>query len=193
MTYFDKEDGIYKPIKESDDYEPLVYYIKITDLYDLCKDAFKIIGLQPFGRPALQMAFAIDTRLFNKDLKQHFKVVPVKKSEDGIQHIYNFYDKGKTLFPDERILQDINRIKNGNGRNVNIPAKWLLKYSELFKMDYSKLRSQLAKKHYKVVDNYYALTKFEQEQINIETTTKILPWIENNIGIMQKDLNLPPP
>lgn len=193
LTYFDKEEGIYKPIREDDDYVPRIYSIKLTDIYDLCKDALKIVGLQPLGRPTLQMAFAIDTRLYNNDLKSNFKVTMLKKDNTGTNYIYNdLFNKGKTLFPDERILQDVNRIKNGNGRNANIPSKWLLKYSKLFNKDYNKLRSQLSKKHYKVVDKFYALTKAEQEQINIETTTKILPWIEKNIGFMPKELNLPP-
>lgn len=200
MTDYDKETESFFPIENFEDYEPTIYQARITDLYKINPKAFKIVGIQPFCRPLLQFAYAIDTNNFDMDLKPYFEKIVLKPDPEGSRFIYNFFNGGKVLFPDENIIESVSKIRNytidvkqniiSNGK-ILIPEDLLFKYCIKYKLNFNKYRCKLSK-ICKIDENKkFVLYPHEIEKVNTYITNVLLPWIENNVGFF-KEMDLLP-
>ena len=102
--------------------------------------------MQPFFRPLQQFAYSIDKSLFDDDLKPHFKKVLMTKDFEGSNIFIIFFEGGKLLFPEERILDSVNTIKNFKINNkMIIPEDLLFEYCSKFKKNFGIYRCKLSK------------------------------------------------
>lgn len=192
LTDYNKETNSFFPIENFDDYEPTIYEIKITDLYRLKPEAFKVVGIQPFFRPLKQFAYAIDTSLFDEDLKPHFKKVLMTKDFKGSKYIYNFFDGGKLLFPEERILDSVNKIKGLKFNNKMImPEDLLFKYCNIFKKNFGEYRCKLSKLYNITTKKKFAMFPNEEKFVHTYFSDVLFPWIHDNVGFFE-EMQLPP-
>lgn len=153
MTYYDKKTKRYYPIKDFSKFKPTIYDIKITDLYKLSPNAFKIIGIQPLLRPLMQYAYAIDTSIFKQDLKQYFNKIELKPDPAGAEYVYDKFEGGSLLFPEERIQNTVDTIRNYNVNNKPfIKESLLFEYCKQFKLNFNTYKRKMAKL-YKISDN----------------------------------------
>ena len=164
-------------------YKPIIYEIKITDLYKLNPDAFKIIGFQPLARPIQQIAFGIDTSMFNEDLKSHFTKIEMTPDPDGAKYIFEKFEGGKILFPKEDAEKFYDDIRNSSLNNKKfIPEHLLNKYCNKFDLNFDDYKT--------VLTAFCTITdkvKFEIQAKDINEIANYLdnitiPFIMNNIG-----------
>ena len=109
FAYTEFDNGIYKPIEHFKSC-PKLYRIKMCDLIKNNPHSFKIVGFQCSARAIAQKALAID---FSEDInlegmEEIYLDTDPKKSTD----IYNRFNKGRDLFPNDLLTNIQNNIFN---------------------------------------------------------------------------------
>lgn len=182
MTYYNEEKSQILPIEDFTNYKPIIYDIKITDLYKLKPQAFKIIGIQPLWRPLQQFAYAIDTSIFDDDIKPYFNRTEIKPDPEGAKWTYEFFNGGKTLFPDERIYDSIYKLKNTKINNkIIIPEHLLFEYCKNFKLNFNEYWSKISKNYY--ISNKKKFVMFPNETVIVKNylQSSLVPFIKQNV------------
>lgn len=179
-------------------FEKSILYKKLSELeidgcsFNINLDAFKIIGFQPLARPIQQIAFGIDTSMFNEDLKSHFTKIEMTPDPDGAKYIFEKFEGGKILFPKEDAEKFYDDIRNSSLNNKKIiPEHLLNKYCNKFDLNFDDYKT--------VLTAFCTITdkvKFEIQAKDINEIANYLdnitiPFIMNNIGHLGR-LQLPP-
>lgn len=179
-------------------FEKSILYKKLSELkidgcsFNINLDAFKIIGFQPLARPIQQIAFGIDTSMFNEDLKSHFTKIEMTPDPDGAKYIFEKFEGGKILFPKEDAEKFYDDICNSSLNNKKfIPEHLLNKYCNKFDLNFNDYKT--------VLTAFCTITdkvKFEIQAKDINEIANYLdnittPFIMNNIGHLGR-LQLPP-
>lgn len=182
MTYYDEEKSQILPIKDFTHYKPIIYDIKITDLYKLKPQAFKIIGIQPLWRPLQQFAYAIDTSIFEEDLKKYFNRTEMKPDPEGARWTYNYFNGGKTLLPDERIQDSIDKLKHTKFNNKIVVQEHLLfEYCKNFKLNFNEYRSKMSKLYYVTDKKKFVMFPNEIEIVKNYLQSSLIPFIKKSV------------
>lgn len=193
-TDYDIEKKEFFPITDFKDgeYKPIIYEIKITDLYKLNPDAFKVIGFQPLARPIQQIAFGIDTAMFNEDLKSHFTKIEMTPDSEGAKYIFEKFDGGKILFPKEDAENFYEDICNSSLNNKKIIPEHLLdQYCNKFNLNFNDYKTVLST-FCTVTDNVkFEIQARDVKEIENYIDNTAIPFIMNNIGYLGR-LQLPP-
>lgn len=170
-------------------FEKSILYKKLSELeIDCCSfninlDAFKIIGFQSLARPIQQIAFGIDTSMFNEDLKSHFTKIEMTPDPDDAKYIFEKFEGGKILFPKEGAEKFYDDIRNSSLNNKKfIPEHLLNKYCNKFDLNFDDYKT--------VLTAFCTITdkvKFEIQAKDINEIANYLdnitiPFIMNNIG-----------
>lgn len=179
-------------------FEKSILYKKLSELeidgcsFNINLDAFKIIGFQPLARPIQQIAFGIDTSMFNEDLKSHFTKIEMTPDPDGAKYIFEKFEGGKILFPKGDAEKFYDDIRNSSLNNKKfIPEHLLNKYCNKFDLNFDDYKT--------VLTAFCTITdkvKFEIQAKDINEIANYLdnitiPFIMNNIGHLGR-LQLPP-
>lgn len=177
-TYFDKETQSYKPITRN--YEPYLYRAKMADVIQYDKSIFQIIGFQGCFRPLKQQAMALDLKNGNKTIREDlFETIPLENSEQKAKEIFDKFEGGKLLFPDETILQ----LKNIIDNDLIIPEQFITKYSQTFNVPRHKVKSLLHNNFdIKIRDKYLQLNPDLLSYMYKEFDEKIKTWIDTKTG-----------
>ena len=101
-TYWDSTDGCYKPITAN--YSPRIYKAKMADAIRYNPEIYQIVGFQACLRPLKQQAMALDLSDGNKTIRNElFEIIPLENTEQKVQEVFDKFEGGKLLFPDEAI------------------------------------------------------------------------------------------
>lgn len=182
-TYIDDK-GKYKPITDFDKYHPHIYRAKISDIMSYNKDIFTIVGFQAALRPLRQFAMALNLSDGNKTIRDD--IFEELKQDNDIENlknkaieIYEYFDKGKKLFPDDELQKLEYELKK---EDAIITEESIIEYAATFNVSFGKIKSMLRHKGYNIKNKIlYPCTNLK-EKMQREVDYEIVPWIEKNIG-----------
>jgi hypothetical protein len=106
-TYVDEETGGYKPIVNFEQYSPTLYRANITDIY--IRYGCEPIGFQPFLRPIMQKALAVNLGENYNSVKDLFKEYQLTDAEEA-KKIFDNFKGGELLFPKEPVTIFIDKF-----------------------------------------------------------------------------------
>ena len=115
-TYYSKEEKKYYPISDFNAYSPRLYVSVISAINrgnTVCP-----ISLQMVRRPMNQMAMALVAS--GKDLKEYFHEYELPKDAFIAQDIYERFNHGNALFPNEPVAEVASDIKKSKEINLGI-------------------------------------------------------------------------
>ena len=115
-TYYSEEDEKYYPIHDFNAYSPRLY-VSVISAIDSGNSVCPI-SLQMVRRPINQMAMALNTD--GKDLKVYFHEYELPKDAFIAQDIYERFNHGNVLFPNEPIAEVASAIKKSKEINFGI-------------------------------------------------------------------------
>lgn len=169
--------GNYHPITDFEKFNPHLYITNGSTMNGFMRDNYKIVGFQSALRPVTQLAMAIDMDNTENDTKGFFTKIELPKNAYFSVGVYNSFQKGTALFP-----QDTLSVIQKDIKTTNFIARDLLhKYCETFSKDINEM-TNLLKQDFEITDKKIIIPAEITEQINKEITLGILPWIKNNIG-----------
>lgn len=188
-TYIDN--GEYKPITDFDKYHPTLYKAKIYDVINYNPNILQIVGFQAALRPVKQQAMALNLINGDKEIRDKiFEKIELEQSEKKSIEIYNKFNKGKDLFPDDILSKLEFALKK---RELAISEDALFKYSKINKKSFYKLKSFVRHNtNLKIKTNYKSPIQQYDWDMNNEISNGIIPWIVNNIGWRNTSANIRP-
>ena len=175
-TYYDKAARQYYPIQDFTDYQPTLY-----TTFTFCFERLSplaIVGFQAVLRPQQQKAMAIDANA-EKCISSYFYKCFLEKNPNVAQEIYEYFNGGKDLFPENEL---INSIQCEIQQRETLNEELFLEYCDKFCKDKERLAKQLANNNYQIIDIKPHIDKKLALQMRDETHNKIIPWIEKNIA-----------
>lgn len=176
FAYTDCVNGNYFPIEDFDKYKPTLFVANFTSL-TLNEDKLVAVGFQAASRPQVQSAMAINITESPSEHNLYFRKVELTPSKDIAHGIFNSFNGGKSLFPEE----PIKIIKNKIREKMSLNKYLFSKYCRLYNKDKEKLKNELLKKY--VIDE--SNIKIDEElyrKMEDETTEVLIPWILENIS-----------
>ena len=152
----------------------------MADVIQYDKSIFQIVGFQGCFRPLKQQAMALDLKNGNKTIREDlFEMIPLENSEQKAKEIFDKFEGGKLLFPDETILQ----LKNIIDNDLIIPEQFINKYSRTFNVPRHKVQSLLHNNFdIKIRDKYLQLNPDLLFYMYKEFDEKIKTLIDTKTG-----------
>lgn len=174
-TYCDKETKEYHPITDFTNYQPTLY-ISLT-LYFANLHPLVIVGFQAVLRPQQQKAMAIDMN-GNICASVFFSQTHLEANPKIAQEIYEKFNGGKDLFPEN---EPISKIQREVEQRKVLNKELFLEYCDKFVKDKEKLEIQLANKGYTIEQFSFSIDKKTATEM-IDNIDKIIAWINKNIA-----------
>lgn len=177
-TYFDEENKCYKPI--TSEYQPCLYRAKMADVIQYDHSTFQIVGFQGCSRPLKQQAMALNLSKGNKTIREElFETISLENSEQKAKEVFEKFDGGKQLFPNETILHLKNIVEN----NDIVTEQYMIRYAKKFKIPFHKVKSLLHNNYnIKIRNKYLYLNPDLIMYMNREFNEKIKTWVDKKIG-----------
>lgn len=180
-TYYDEEKGKYFPLEKFDGKTPPCIFSSCSGVFsNPFNTDFVIVGFQILTRPMLQYAMAIN--LTNPKHNYYDLFVKTFLPEDikEARKIYDDFDGGKKIFPQDIAGVMQHKIERHRGLNKHIFDTYCKEYKINFE-NKSRLKDEIIKEGYYFDKNYYFVSKKEQSDMQIEINNDILPWINAHI------------
>ena len=174
-TYFNKEQGQILPLPAFDYNTPYLYVGDIKELYDKAQDSVKNIGFQPVPRARAQKAMSINVSNDFDYVKSLFKKIELPKNPAISKYIYNKFEEGRLLFPDDYASECAKQIK----ARKTLQGDLFVKYCEETKTDKVWLNGEYRKLGYQLVSHSYEISKEACERVNKEVDELIIPYLDN--------------
>jgi len=186
-TYID-ENNVYQPITDFNKYHPHVYRAKISDLMIYNKSILSIVGFQAALRPLKQTAMALNLSNKNKTIKDDiFEEINLERDAEKAKQraieIFNKFEGGKKLFPDEVLKTLEDELKK---EDAPISESCIFDYAKTFNKSVGKTRCMLNKKGHKIKNKLLHPSLNLKEKIQHDINNEIVTWIENNIGYRRR-------
>lgn len=176
-TYIDKN-GNYQPISDFTEYQPTLYTQKYNgELSNPYNPDVRIVGFQPLLRPIQQYAMAINLENVNTNYKEEFYKEILPKDKKKAKDIFEKFEGGKTLFPDDYASIAEHKIKHRILIEKIIETKILLEYCNKFKKNYKITVEKLKKLGYKLSDEALPITDTEKNFMQKDIDEKLITWI----------------
>ncbi len=170
------------PITDFSGYSPTLYVAKSCDLCDLdCP----IVGFQATLRPVEQSAMAIKVEP-KQAIKSRFKKIELPKEPSFAEGIFNSFRKGTILMPDEPMV----RIADGFQKEQLIATDLLEKCCHEYGFDMQQMVQKLQQQGYTLTDERPVITEEFICHAHIDISSRIIPWIAENIGIRGSSSNV---
>lgn len=177
-TYWDKENRMYKPIEDFTKFHPVLFsFLGGENIMNPYNKDIRIVGFQPLVRPICQFAMAINLENTNIDYNKEFFKIDLPQEKKRAFEIYDKYEGGKQLFPDDYATQAADMIndKLEYGRNINHDI--FLKYCKTFNQNPRDIANRLMSKGY-IITNIGIQIKDETIQsMQKHIEEKLVPWI----------------
>ena len=174
-TYFNKEQGKILPLPAFDYNTPYLYVGDIKELYDKAQASVKDIGFQPVPRAIAQKMMSINVSGDFDYTKSLFKKIALPKNPAISKYIYDKFEEGRLLFPQDYASECAKQIKERKTLQVDL----IEKYCEETKTDKVWLNGEYKKLGYQPVNQSCEILKQEEERINKEVDEHIIPFIDN--------------
>lgn len=178
-TYWDVDNKCYMPITAN--YSPRLYRAKMADVIKYNPKIFQIVGFQACLRPLRQQAMALDISSGNCTIRDDlFETIILENSDKKAKEVFDKFEGGKLLFPNERIVDLKNKIEDSK---ITLSKYCVKKYSEAFNIPYYKVATLLRKNfNAKIKDKYLLPSPNLSKHMLQEFNSEIKPWIETKTG-----------
>lgn len=174
-TYFDKEQNKLLPLPAFEFNTPYIYIGNIKELYLKAPDSVKNIGLQPMPKAKAQKSMSINVSGDFNYIKSLFKKIELPKNPAIAKYIYNKFEGGKLLFPDDYASKCAMQIKSFKTLQEDLVEQ----YCEDTKTDKTWLLSEYSKLGYKLVNRLWDIQEGARETINKEIDEDIIPFLND--------------
>ena len=176
-TYFDKDTGKLLPLPAFEYNTPYIYVGNIKDLYYKFPESVKKIGFQPLPRAKAQQAMSINVSGDFEYIKSLFKKIELPKNPAIAKYVYNKFEGGKLLFPDDCASKYAAMVKELK----TIQGDLFVRYCEETKTDKIWLSGELKKLGYTLVSQPIQVDKTAESIMNKEIDEYILPFLDDGI------------
>ena len=149
----------------------------IRDLYFKAPDSIKKIGLQPLPRANAQRTLSINVSGDFDYIKSLFKKIELPKNPAIAKYVYNQFEGGKLLIPDDFASKYAQMVK----RNKTLQGDLFVKYCEETKTDKIWLSGELKKLGYGLASSSLEIQKTATDTMNKEIDKYILPFLDDGI------------
>ena len=174
-TYFDKEKGKNLPIPEFGYNTPYLYVADMKELFDKATDSVKNIGFQPVPRAKAQQTMSIDVSGNFDYIKSLFKKVELPKNPAISKYIYNKFEEGRLLFPDDYASECAKRVSELRTLRVDL----FIKYCEETETDKVWLSGEYKKLGYQLGSQPLDISEQEKIKVNKEIDELIIPYLND--------------
>lgn len=178
FAYTEYKNGKYYPIENFSKYEtpPVLYTANYYELLFFEDKMLQPVGFQAALRPQMQKAMALNIGL-NSDAYKHFIKTQLKPNKKFAEWIYNYFDGGKALFPDEPVQVLRNMVVN----KVELTKSLFYKYCQIYKVDSKVLSEELINAGYIITDFKIEINADLKKSIEEDIYQRILPWLKTHI------------
>ena len=176
-TYFDKDKGQLLPLPAFEYNNPYIYIGNIRNLYYKAPDSVKRIGFQPLPRAKAQQSMSINVSGDFEYIKTLFKKIELPKNPAIAKYVYNTFEGGKLLFPDDYASKFAEKIK----ANKTLQGDLFVRYCEETKTDKIWLSGELKKLGYTLGSLFPETERNVETTINKEVDEYILPFLDDGI------------
>ncbi len=170
--------GKYYPIDdfEKEKCKPVLYVANFANLVMLDK-GLTAVGFQGVLRPLKQMAMAVDANA-DSNLISKFRKIDLP-CDRAISHgIYNSFNKGLDLFPDEPIQYIRQIIINQTLLREDLFKEYCQKYNA----DENNLKEELLANGYRIQDWEVPVSLEMKGQVTKEIFEELIPWVKEKIS-----------
>lgn len=180
-TYIDKK-GNYQPIYDFTEYQPTLYIQKYNgELSNPYNPNVRIVGFQPLLRPIRQYAMAINLENVDINYKEEFYKEFMKKDKKKAKDIFEKFEGGKTLFPDDYASIAEHMIRHRILIEKVIETKLLIKYCDKFKEQPKVMRERLKKQGYKFSDDTLLINEEVEKFMKEDIDKNLIPWLKEHV------------
>ena len=176
-TYFDKDKNELLPLPAFEYNTPYIYVGSVRDLYYKVPDSVRRIGFQPLPRAKAQLSLSVNVSGDFEYIKSLFKKIELPKNPAIAKYIYNKFEGGKLLFPDDFASKYAAKIKGVK----TIQGDLFVRYCEETKTDKIWLSGELKKLGYSLVGQPLNIEKAAENIMNKEIDEYILPFLDDGI------------
>ena len=174
-TYFDKEQNKLLPLPAFEFNTPYIYIGNIKELYNKAPDSVKNIGFQPMPKAKAQKSMSINVSGDFNYIKSLFKKIELPKNPAIAKYVYNRFEGGKLLFPNDYASKCAMQVKSFKTLQEDLVEQ----YCEDTKTDITWLLSEYSKLGYKLVNKPWDIQEDARETINKEIDEDIIPFLND--------------
>ena len=185
FAYTQYHNGKYFPIDNFDEldaegrpFTPILYTANFANII-LSNPILSIVGFQGVLRPQKQLAMALNiSNSDDKNIISNFRKIILPRDRDISYAIYNSFNKGKDLFPDEPISEIRQIILNQSKLREDL----FIQYCQKFNKNENQLKNELYETNY-TIENWEVPIMPEMEaRITKDIYEKMIPWIKEKIS-----------
>ena len=174
-TYFDKDSQQILPFPDFKYNTPYLYIGNLNELYLKAQNCVKDIGFQPFPRAKAQQMMSINVSNDFDYIKSLFKKVELPKNPSIAKYVYNIFDGGKLLIPEDYASNCARQVKGFKTLQKDLFEK----YCEDTKTDIVWLAGECKKLGYEFVNEPFDIQDGARSTINKEIDEIILPYLDD--------------
>lgn len=174
-TYYNKEQGQILPLPAFEYNTPYLYVGDIKELYDKARDSVKDIGFQPMPRAKAQQSMSVNVSDDYDYIKSLFKKIELPKNPAISKYIYDKFEEGRLLFPEDYASECAKHVKESKTLQVDL----FVKYCEETETDKVWLNGEYRKLGYKLVNSPCEISEKSEERINKEVDELIIPYLDD--------------
>lgn len=174
-TYYNNEQKKILPLPAFEYNTPYLYVGDLKELYNKAQDSVKDIGFQPVPRAKAQQTMSINVSGNFDYIKSLFKKIELPKNPAISKYIYNKFEEGRLLFPDDYASDCTRQVKELK----TIPNDLFIKYCEETKTNEVWLKNEYTKLGYQLANKTYEFSEQNSERVNKEVDELIIPYLDN--------------
>lgn len=174
-TYYNSEQGKVLPLPAFDYNTPYLYVGDIKELYDKAQDSVMDIGFQPVPRAKAQKAMSINVSGNFDYIKSLFKKIELPKNPAIAKYVYNKFEEGRLLFPEDYATECANQVKESKILQNDL----FIKYCEETKTDDVWLKGEYKKLGYQLISYSYEISEQARQRADKEVDEHIIPFLDN--------------
>ncbi len=181
-TYKDKKSGEYKPVEDFSSFRPCLYEAPCNSpIYNPFNSDVRIIGFQPLRRPILQYAMGICMDNSAVDYTCEFIKRELPREKKNAYEIYDKFEGGKGLFPDDYASLAAEMIKNRVLNEKIINFEIFSNYCKKFDQSPKALETKLKNAGYTFSDDKLLMTEEATQIMQKDVKETLVPWIHEYV------------
>jgi hypothetical protein len=174
-TYFDNEKRVFLPFTSFEYNTPYLYVGNLNELYQKAPDSVKDMGFQPMPRQKAQQTMSINVSGDFDYIKSLFKTIELPKNPAIAKYVYNKFEGGKLLFPDDYASKCAEQVK----KFKTLQGDLFVRYCEETKTDKVWLNGEYKKLGYELVSRQWDIQEPARVTVNKEIDEWIIPYLDD--------------
>lgn len=175
-TYWDIGTSQLRPIENFENNVPMLYIGSLKDLYYQAPDSVKNICFQPVVHAKAQQTLSINVSKDRDFIKGLFKAVELPKNPVAARNVYDQFEGGDLLFPQDYVSKCALRIREYNMLQEDL----IDEYCNLTATNEKWLKSEYKELGYDIVNQLWDIPEQTKNLINKEIDDYIMPYLHSN-------------